>query len=265
MTFRKGEGIIGWVADYGKPVNIPDTAADKRFKQGHDQGFSVRSIAAAPVHVGDRVIGVLASTSPETEAFSDDDSALLTLLANCTVPVIERARLGHLSPYDEMTLALKGSETMPRIEDEMLRARQTGSPLSLMVMALDDLEHVYREHDFETGNRLLRKFADRVRELSHSTHKLIRRGVESFVVILPDTTGAMAMQHAEMIRMSMCDYPLHVGDHLVIEQHATVAVSSLKPEETPAAWLKRTEQVAARAQLEEGNTVVWAGRNIPRA
>ena len=33
MTFRRGEGVVGWVVDQGVPARINDAAADPRFEE----------------------------------------------------------------------------------------------------------------------------------------------------------------------------------------------------------------------------------------
>jgi GAF domain-containing protein len=82
-TFRRGEGIAGWVAEHGKVVRIDDAQADPRFKPDPGQGYTIRSILTVPLWAGGRVVGVLSVTAPTPGAFSADDEILARLLANC--------------------------------------------------------------------------------------------------------------------------------------------------------------------------------------
>ncbi|XP_041982222.1 dual 3',5'-cyclic-AMP and -GMP phosphodiesterase 11-like isoform X2 [Aricia agestis] len=56
-----GSGIVGYVAESGEPVNIPDAYKDKRFNQDIDQqtGYRTRSLLCMPIKdIGGEVIGV---------------------------------------------------------------------------------------------------------------------------------------------------------------------------------------------------------------
>jgi diguanylate cyclase (GGDEF)-like protein len=256
MVFRKGEGVIGWVVDYGRPVVIRDTENDSRFVPGKNQGFGIRSIAAVPIQVGDKVIGVLSVSSPRPGIFTIEDLAMVQLLANCSVPVIEKARLEKLSPFDDLTLAYKEIQLMPRLEAHLDVSVRTDEALSLMVLSLDRLDAVYKQHGFEVGNKVLRRFADRVRELSHFTHWMHRRGADSFAVIMPDTDPAMARKQAEVVASHLDAHPLIVTRELMVELKASIGVATWSEDESAEDLFFRSEGAVLEARKQGGNRVV---------
>jgi two-component system NtrC family sensor kinase len=87
---KVGEGITGWVAMTGEPVNVPDVASDSRYIMA-DEG--IRSEVCVPLAVGNKVIGVLNVESAEPAAFSDDTVRFLSTLAGQMAVIIENARL----------------------------------------------------------------------------------------------------------------------------------------------------------------------------
>ena len=87
---RIGEGITGWVALTGEPLNVPDVKSDPRYIAG-DQ--SVRSEVCVPLSVGNSIIGVLNVESTEPSAFSTDTVRFLSTLAAQLAVMIENARL----------------------------------------------------------------------------------------------------------------------------------------------------------------------------
>jgi GAF domain-containing protein len=93
MHIRTGEGILGWVVERGRGAHVRDTLEDERFKEAAKQGFTVRSVIAAPLKVSGEVLGVLAMSASVPQAFSADDEVLAQLLANWTLPFLELARL----------------------------------------------------------------------------------------------------------------------------------------------------------------------------
>jgi PAS domain S-box-containing protein len=76
--FLPGQGITGAVFQSGQPIIVPDVRQDPRFIEGPPES---RSEMAAPLLVGDRVIGVINVESPRLDAFQDDDLRLLSALA----------------------------------------------------------------------------------------------------------------------------------------------------------------------------------------
>ncbi len=85
-----GEGITGWVAATGEPLNVPDVTSDPRYIMGDE---AVRSEVCVPLSVGNRTIGVLNIESCQPAAFSDDTVRFLSTLAGQLAVTIENTRL----------------------------------------------------------------------------------------------------------------------------------------------------------------------------
>jgi GAF domain-containing protein len=78
-----GTGIAGWVADHREPTIVEDARKDPRFYPGVDDAFqfNTKSLVAAPIVGGGRLIGVIEALNKEAgRSFSADDLALLMLL-----------------------------------------------------------------------------------------------------------------------------------------------------------------------------------------
>ncbi len=90
-----GQGIVGWVAQSGQPLIVPDVQADDRHFQEVDQrtGLPLRAILSVPLQVKDSVIGVLQVVDVQVGRFSTDDLTLLEPLAAFTAIAVENARL----------------------------------------------------------------------------------------------------------------------------------------------------------------------------
>jgi diguanylate cyclase (GGDEF)-like protein len=185
MSFRAGEGIIGWVARHGLPARVHDTLMDPRFKEGGGQGFSVRSLLAVPLLAQGKVMGVLGAVSSEVRVFSAEHEILATLLANCAVPAIDKARLERLAMTDQETMAYGPSAFMPRLLEEVSRARRHQLPLSLLYVHVDHLE---------PEGKMVRFFADTLRFCLRSTDILVRVGDYEFAVILLHTGAGPAVR-----------------------------------------------------------------------
>ena len=90
------EGIAGWVARNGQPAIANDARSDPRFSHRVDvrTGFLTQSIAAVPLKVKGRVIGVLEVLNKYSETgFDQQDVQLMSAIAAQSAIAIENARL----------------------------------------------------------------------------------------------------------------------------------------------------------------------------
>ena len=89
-----GEGITGWVAATGQPLNVRDAAADPRaIDIPGSLDLTEESMLLAPLRSEGRVIGVVVLSRLGLDRFSDDELRLLGVLADQAAVAIENARL----------------------------------------------------------------------------------------------------------------------------------------------------------------------------
>ena len=86
------EGIVGYVAETGKPRIALDVGADAVFFDNADLP-NTRSEMALPLKVRGQVIGILDIQSTQEAAFSDEDVAILQTMADQVALAIANARL----------------------------------------------------------------------------------------------------------------------------------------------------------------------------
>ncbi len=86
------QGIVGYVAGTGQPRIALDVGADAVHFDNPDLP-ETRSEMALPLRVGDRTFGALDVQSTQEAAFSEEDVAVLSTLADQIVIAIENARL----------------------------------------------------------------------------------------------------------------------------------------------------------------------------
>ncbi len=129
IRFALGEGLAGWVAETGQPLNVTDTAADPRFVRISPDLDQFISMLLVPLIHEKRVVGVLTADRKEGGAFSEEDQLLLATLADQAAVAIENARLYELE------------QTRRRIADTL---REVSSVLS-STLALGDVLHLILE------------------------------------------------------------------------------------------------------------------------
>lgn len=104
-----GKGIVGTVAETGKPILVNDISNDPRYIMDVEQGLSE---LAVPIISEGEVIGVIDSESPEKDFYTEKHLETLTTIANLTASKIRNAINAEQKTLAE--LALKESETKLR-------------------------------------------------------------------------------------------------------------------------------------------------------
>jgi diguanylate cyclase (GGDEF)-like protein len=261
LALRKGEGIAGWVMEHGLPAHVRDTKDDPRFVVAVGQGFSIRSMIAEPLLVGGKPIGVLGASSPEANSFSEDDVLLARILANCSVPAIERSRLERLAAVDELTLAFNSRYLSPRMQEEMDRARHSGSTLSVLVLDMDRMQHVNDAFGRDMGDRVLAILGERVRAQTRRYDVLVRSGNDEFVLLMPTTSPTQAQATAEKLRRAIGDEPMEPRPGGFISAHVSIGAATWDGRESVEELCWRAGEAMREAKSRGGNAV---GRVMPR-
>lgn len=241
LRHERGRGVGGWVVDHGAVARIDEVGEDPRFEVRGEQGFSIRSLLAVPLWSGGKVIGVLALSSPEPARYAEPHEQLASLLANCAVPPIEKARLARLAVTDAHTMAFNHAYLLPGLESEMTKSQEPGA-LSLLLMDLDRFKLVNDNHGHAVGDRVLRIFADRVRASTRSVDQLVRRGGDEFVLIMPGADRESAIGIAQRIRSTMADDPIVLEDGQRLDIRVSVGVATWDGRESPSDLERRADQ-----------------------
>ena len=94
------QGLVGHVAQTGKPLNIEDAYKDPRFNRSVDQltNYKTRSMLVIPVRdASGRVIGVCQAINKYAGTFTSDDEALFEMLAANAGVMLRNALLNEAS------------------------------------------------------------------------------------------------------------------------------------------------------------------------
>jgi len=94
-TLQVGSGFSGECVRTGRMSRCDDTETDERVDRESCRALGIRSILAAPIRLGERVIGLLEVFSAEPNAFTENDSAVLQRLAEMILAAVVRTARTH--------------------------------------------------------------------------------------------------------------------------------------------------------------------------
>jgi PAS domain S-box-containing protein len=89
------EGVAAWALERAEPVLVQDARADPRFSDCVDRhlGIETRAMMAVPLVTTDRIIGAIAMSSRERQAYGRGDLNTLQAIASTVSVALENARL----------------------------------------------------------------------------------------------------------------------------------------------------------------------------
>jgi two-component system, cell cycle response regulator len=160
-----------------------------------------------------------------------------------------------------ITDALTGLHNRRYLESHLstlvAQSTQAGRALSLVVVDIDYFKSVNDTYGHDAGDLVLKEFASRIRRNTRGIDLACRLGGEEFVVIMPDTELARAVQVAERLRSCIEAEPFQINQTTMLRVTASVGLATLESrEDTPATLFKRADRAVYAAKREGRNRVV---------
>lgn len=141
-----------------------------------------------------------------------------------------------------------------------------GSPLSIVMIDLDDFKSLNDKYGHDCGDQVLREFAQRCKSALRDTDVLVRYGGEEFIVLLPEITGKKACFVAHKLREALISRPFYVllneneGNNIQkVDVSATLGVSEFRGIEKTGGRVKNTDP-EGKIMIENADRQLYIGK-----
>lgn len=170
------------------------------------------SALVVPIVFNDEVLGTLLLRSRRKEkGFSQKEIDFCRIVANSSFHALKNARLfekvsvekeflKEIAVKDQLTSLYNHNFFYARLEEEFERAVRYETPLSLIMMDLDNFKLINDTYGHRVGDLVLREVSAMIRKGVRKTDIVARYGGEEFAVILPHTLLKGAVEEAERLR-----------------------------------------------------------------
>ncbi len=202
----RGAGLAGWVASHGQPARWPEGPTAPAPPEP-DTAVAL----AVPLQAGGRLFGVLGLYG-RARPFSADDLATITDFARQAQASIdhtfahEEAR--RLSITDGLTGLWNRRHLDLRCSEELDRAARFGEEFALVMCDLDGLTEINNRHGHQVGDAVLVEMANRLAGSTRQVDLVARYGGDEFLLLLPRTDRAGALEVTEKVRAAVTSQPV---------------------------------------------------------
>lgn len=204
---RQAEHMLGWTAQEALGAEMSTLIAPVRYRAQHDQGIS-RFITTGKAHIVNKRVELPVLTKAGSELLVEmtvgairhnDGYYFATFMRDISHQKAMEAQLHHQATRDYLTALPNRYEFMSRLEAAIRREARTGNDqhVALLFIDLDGFKEVNDRLGHDTGDEVLRTFAQRLQHLVRDGIDTVARlAGDEFVILLEDVSSERAEQVA---------------------------------------------------------------------
>jgi len=187
-----GQGLSGWVAETGQPIINGNPSVEPGYLNDPTKFSTLRSSLAVPLENAVGITGVLTLYRLDRDVFTKDHLRVLLAVKSKVSLTIENAlqyqQASISATTDALTSLPNARSLFLYLDAELLRCRETGAELALLLCDLDGFKQVNDRFGHLEGNRVLKLVASGLRRSCRETDYVARMGGDEFVLVLPGLT-----------------------------------------------------------------------------
>ncbi len=142
------------------------------------------------------------------------------------------------------------------LQRELELAKRHKSPLSLLMIDVDDFKQINDRHGHKNGDLVLKETVQALNEVNRQTDQIFRYGGEEFVVILNETDLPGALVIAERIRESIEARNIELSSSESLQLTVSIGATSMKPSDSRDSIFQRADKALYQAKDNGKNQVV---------
>ena len=214
LKIRVGEGLCGWVAENGKPIVNGNPQVEAGYSIDAGKHTNLQSALVVPLEGLNGVVGVLAMYQATKDAFTADHLRILLAVASKVALSVENAlkyqQAESSATTDYLTGLPNARSLFVHLAQEVSRCRRMKTPLAVMVCDIDGFKQINDSFGHLEGDKLLREFTTRLKDVCRGYDYVARMGGDEFVITAPGLTPEAAKEKAERLNQAAVDSGRHV-------------------------------------------------------
>jgi len=206
LKIRVGEGLCGWVAQNSKPIINGNPEVEVGFMADPSKQTPLKSALVVPLEGLNGVVGVLAMYQATRDAFTPDHLRILLAVASKVALSVENAlkyqQAESSATTDYLTGLPNARSLFVHLAQEVARCRRMKSSLAVLVCDIDGFKQINDSYGHLEGDKLLREFTTRLKDVCRGYDYVARMGGDEFVITAPGLTTEAAKEKADRLNQA---------------------------------------------------------------
>jgi diguanylate cyclase (GGDEF)-like protein/putative nucleotidyltransferase with HDIG domain len=214
LKIKLGEGLCGWVAANCKPIVNGNPQVEAGYVVEPGKHIALQSALVVPLEGLNGVVGVLAMYQATRDAFTPDHLRILLAVASKVALSVENAlkyqQAESSATTDYLTGLPNARSLFMHLAQEVARCRRMKTSLVVMVCDIDGFKQINDSFGHLEGDKLLREFTARLKDVCRGYDYVARMGGDEFVITAPGLTPEAATEKAERLNQAAIESGSHV-------------------------------------------------------
>ena len=214
MKVKVGEGLCGWVAENCKPIVNGNPQVEAGYVVDPGKHTTLQSALVVPLEGLTGVVGVLAMYHANRDAFTPEHLRILLAVASKVALSVENAlkyqQAESSATTDYLTGLPNARSLFVHLAQEVTRCRRMKTPLAVLVCDIDGFKQINDSFGHLEGDKLLREFTSRLKDVCRGYDYVARMGGDEFVITAPGLTAEAAKEKADRLNQAAIESGRHV-------------------------------------------------------
>lgn len=168
--------------------------------------------------------------------------------------------VARVARIDDLTGLHNRQHLDEQLASVLSAARRYGSPVSVMLVDVDNFKRLNEAGGHLAGDEVLREVGARIRHAMRTEDIVGRWGGDEFMVIMPTTGGSGATAAAERLLVAICDVPMSI--HKALVELSVSAGLATGVEESPDQLSRLADAALDEAKTQGGGRAVTAAGEL---
>ncbi|MGZ4813894.1 MAG: bifunctional diguanylate cyclase/phosphohydrolase [Terriglobales bacterium] len=221
-----GQGLSGWVAANRKPIVNGNPSVEPGYLADASKLSTLRSAISVPLEGTSGVLGALSLYKAEADSFTQDHLRVLLAISSKVALSIENAlkyqQAENSATTDYLTALPNARSLFLHLDQELSRCKRTNASVAVMVCDLDGFKAVNDRFGHLEGNKVLRVFANSLRNVCREYDYVARMGGDEFIIVAPGMTREAAEEKAALLN----DLAVEAGREVCGEDLLSISVGT---------------------------------------
>ncbi len=202
-------GVVGKMVRAGENIIANEVCSDSADYADLKLEFDFKSVLAARITYQSKAVGFVICQRDSDQRYLNEDLLFLEVFSTIISVAFAQDKLleenRELAVVDKETGVYKFGFFCERTLEEIVRSKEAGEPLSILLIDIDNYKRFLRSYGTDDGLELLKKLVGIIKKHIGDQYILGRYGRDQLIVTLLNKDESQGVEVAEKIRSEMHD------------------------------------------------------------